>query len=262
MSNLSIASFEFSIDSNRSRYYFIFTEECSAHNKRIRCHQGDFGDLCLTYQNPPLNYFATANGFQNLRDRIVASLDLSFEENDWDTMQKLAVQENNVQENNVQENNVQENKDLKGTILQTILPLAKIYVYCAPCACAIGTAIRICYTYDKDSRLSWLIRVDEQISASCCPEDSKRDRLESLVAAIKKFEIAQSQAHHHSYSAPYIQYIDRVCLEQRLYHIDDGLEAEIPPVSSMDAAKKIFSEVDSPEKRNVHIVLGEVSRCA
>ena len=67
---------------------------------------------------------------------------------------------------------------------RTELAFLKIYIYCAPCACQISSALSMRFRRPEDWWVSVekIIRVDHRLSASCCAADSERlNACESLL---------------------------------------------------------------------------------
>lgn len=98
--------------------------------------------------------------------------------------------------------------DFQNAAIEANLPLGNVYVYCAPCACAVRTALTVCLQ-GGTKYLPYRTRVDDRIGASCCPEKTKMERLISLVSAIKTLEAAiTSEAS--GINKQWVEFIDRV----------------------------------------------------
>ena len=133
---------------------------------------------------------------------------------------------------------------------QAQLPLAKIYIYCAPCACLIQAALSICQK--SSSFLEILVRPDDRITASCRPEGIGVDGLVSLLNEIKITE-ARGGA-----SIRTINCIDRLWIEQRLFRIEEVYQPQRSRHISYNN-RHIFTEVCGDKKCIGIVILGEVN---
>src|SRR5215471_15412595 len=84
------------------------------------------------------------------------------------------------------------NWDDLSDLRETFLPVASIYIDCAPCACLIVTAFQICKTTGKRvaTFFNFSIRPDDHLSLSCCFNTDRCFGLASLVDIIKTYEIS------------------------------------------------------------------------
>lgn len=142
---------------------------------------------------------------------------------------------------------------------ETNLPLGNVYVYCAPCACAVRTALTIC-AYGSLQYLQYITRVDDRISASCCPESTKMDRLISLVATIKEIEATEA-LQMTGVNTRWIEYIDRVWIEQRVYRLEEEFYAQSFSRSTVVNGQELFAEFQSESKETGVVFLGELDHC-
>jgi len=101
--------------------------------------------------------------------------------------------------------------------------LANIRIYVAPCKRQISAALSICAAVSLNKHLSFYIRIDDRLSASCCSTSAISERLESLLSELKEGKYSRI------FLEKAIEYIDRLWLEQRLYEIDG--EADRDPIT-------------------------------
>ncbi len=108
-----------------------------------------------------------------------------------------------------------------------ILPVATIYLYCAPCACLLATAFEICReagtratTYFK-----FLVRPDDRLVSSCCSRKDRSLGLASLIQTTREIEGPPFLANN-------LLLIARVWVEQRLQEAEE--ERDLPqPISTI-----------------------------
>jgi hypothetical protein len=136
------------------------------------------------------------------------------------------------------------------------LPLAIIYIYCAPCACLIATAFKICRTAGKraSTLFSLLVRPDDSLSSSCCSNTDRSIGLASLVEAIKNYEISGDN------SLSYLELVDKSWIERRLFEIDEVGQLQ-PSTNILGMAQGIFKSHESPRECAGIIILGELDFC-
>lgn len=101
------------------------------------------------------------------------------------------------------------------------LPLARVYVYCAPCACAVSTAISLCRDsplYSNDI-VEFVVRPDNRLRASCCPRGDMQPLI-WLANAIKHCEASKGTSFGDSLEI----WLDQPWLEQRIYQQEEELD--------------------------------------
>ena len=111
--------------------------------------------------------------------------------------------------------------DIQRLALESALPLETVDIFCAPCACAIQTALRIC-AVESTTLIKYIVKVDDRVSVSCCTESAKFHRLASLLAMIQQHETG-ILTERVGLSTDWIQHIDRVWIEQSIYRLETQL---------------------------------------
>ena len=119
-------------------------------------------------------------------------------------------------------------------------------------------ALIICFEIGNKAYLSCTIRIDDRIAISCCSSDSTESRLASLLATLKQVEGRKLGSERLIES--WIEYVDRVWLEQRLYHIE---RSDRPSSfgSPREATQELFSEILTESRYTGVVILGELSSC-
>ena len=149
--------------------------------------------------------------------------------------------------------------DFQNAVIEANLPLGNVYVYCAPCACALRTALTVC-VQGSSKYLRYKTRVDDRICASCCPETTKMDRLISLVTTIKEIEAALTSETSEIHPT-WVGHIDRVWIEQRVYRLEEELYAQSDPRSRLESGAELLTEFGPEAKLTGIVFLGELSYC-
>ena len=82
------------------------------------------------------------------------------------------------------------------------LPVAKVYIYCAPCACLLVTAFKIFRDAGKRATtyFQFLVGPDDKLASSCCSQKDRSLGLASLIENIREIESSPSLENH---SGPY-----------------------------------------------------------
>ena len=228
-------------------FYFVFTSRCfsndSGNDSETRCDQRTLGFMSLREEGQSfLPGKGTSLGSQGkLGHRITKSMNAKFSDEDLEMLRQTNY----------------EHSDFQNAAL-----LGNVYVYCAPCACAVRTALIICADGSSEY-LPYVVRVDDRISASCCPESTKLDRLISLLTTIKEIE-AGVALKTTVFNTRWIGCIDRVWIEQRMYRLEEELYAEgVPrfPRSPTARGEELLAEFRG-EGKNIGVVfLGELDHC-
>lgn len=149
--------------------------------------------------------------------------------------------------------------DFQSAALAANLPLGNVYIYCAPCVCAVRTALTICQQ-GGSKYLRYRTRVDDRISATCCPESTKIDRLVSLLNMVKTIE-ATDKSQTTGFATAWIHFIDRLWIEQRVYQLEEELHAENGSRSVVHDGDELFAELQLEYKETGIVVLGELDQC-
>lgn len=133
--------------------------------------------------------------------------------------------------------------------------LGTVYIFTAPCLCAVRTALEVC-ARENGSVLRYMVRVDDRMSASCCPEETKFARLSSIVGNMKEIEISQTPGA----IADWIKYVDRVWIEQRIYQLEDEIYDQAVS-TKFERTKELLKEIEGGFNWGC-VFLGEVEHCA
>lgn len=136
-----------------------------------------------------------------------------------------------------------------------VLPVATIYLYCAPCACLLASAFEICRKAGSRATtyFKFLVRPDDRLVSSCC---SLKDRSLGLVSLIQRVREIESSSWVND-----LRLIDRIWVEQRLYEIEEETDLPQPLSRIAEMAGKVFTSHHSEEKTAGIIVLGELQFC-
>jgi hypothetical protein len=138
---------------------------------------------------------------------------------------------------------------------KTDRPVGIIYIYCAPCACLMATALEICRQASTRANafFSFLIRPDDRLASSCCSNADRGIGLVSLVEGIRNYEITASS------SLEDLEFVDKQWIEKRLFEIDE-LDQVQPSTDISEMARGIFKSHESSKKSTI-IILGELDYC-
>ncbi|KAI9856456.1 MAG: hypothetical protein M1813_009112 [Trichoglossum hirsutum] len=216
-----------------STLYFVFTPACSSDLLKEACDEATLGWLSLSRDGP---HFQAKPTFGN---RITKAINPVFS---YDSLQIL--QQSNY-----------EFPEIQKLALEASLPLARVDVFCAPCACAIQTAIRLCQA-ESSQLISYEVKVDDRVPVSCCANLSKIDRLNSLLITIQEYDagLLNDQSH---LNTQWIRFLDRVWIEQRIYE----LETTIYTGEDFKPGQWSIAELLKTLTSRYCVLLGEVDRC-
>ncbi|KAH0542808.1 hypothetical protein FGG08_002856 [Glutinoglossum americanum] len=180
-------------------------------------------------------------GRNSLGRRIVSLVD----------MQKILNDHDNGQLEHLLSRDVSELPDWQSAILKAALPIARIHIYCAPCACLLATAIKICKE-ESSPLLEITVRLDIRLVSSCCQDRDGLDKIDELLKGVKHIERV---SHYPLYGdAGDLEYLDRPWIEQRL-HLERE-EEDQPKVYYNRNYRFSFSPSD--RDCSVIVMLGEV----
>jgi hypothetical protein len=97
--------------------------------------------------------------------------------------------------------------------LAALLPLCTVYIYCAPCACLIHTALRVGGRIG--SRLvEIVVRPDDRLISSCCTSSGRTIGLRSVLDHVRQWEA------HWAGESEIAGFLDRTWVERRLDHFE------------------------------------------
>jgi hypothetical protein len=232
--------FDLSIPIYQSKaIYFVFTSTCLSEISGTSCNDKTLGLRSLDKKGPNFLLRDSRNVKWSLGKRLTDAVNPQF---DWESLQIL--QQNNY-----------EFPDIQKLALESSLPSQKVDIYCAPCACAIQTAVRIC-SHESTKLIQYLTKVDDRIPVSCCPETSKMACLSSLLVKIQEDESGLLTGTP-GLETSWIQYIDRVWIEQRIYTLETQLYDRETYKSIHDSINELLSTF--PGRNSVF--LGELDQC-
>ncbi|KAI9783540.1 MAG: hypothetical protein M1839_003710 [Geoglossum umbratile] len=216
-----------------STLYFVFTPACSPDLLKEACDEATLGWLSLSRDGPR---FQAKPTFGN---RITKAINPVFS---YDSLQIL--QQSNY-----------EFPEIQKLALEASLPLAHVDVFCAPCACAIQTAIRLCQA-ESSQLISYEVKVDDRVPVSCCANLSKIDRLNSLLITIQEHDagLLNDQSH---LNTQWIRFLDRVWIEQRIYELETTIYTGEDSKSGQWSIAELLKTLTS----RYCVLLGEVDRC-
>ena len=231
--------------SGKTKFYFIFTSLCFSDDLETGCNEATLGFMSFRKQGQTFlpGPGTTLAGEGQVGQRITKSLNVNFSYEDLDMLRQANY----------------ELSDFQNAALEANLPLGNVYVYCAPCVCAVRTALKICGE-GSSKYLKYKTRVDDRISASCCPESTKTERLISLVTAVKRIEATQI-TQTTGFNTDWIKYIDRVWIEQRVYRLEEELYAQSAPRSATARGEELLAEFPLESKETGIVFLGELDQC-
>ena len=134
----------------------------------------------------------------------------------------------------------------------------KVYIYCAPCACQVATALDICWHSDKKAFMDFCIRIDHRQKTSCSLSASKIEGLISVVDHLKEEETKGGWALS-DMRAKHMKSIDREWLEQQIYdYTEEDRLATPSPANQLFRIAKFHGEEHSCA---AIVLLGEADYC-
>lgn len=108
-------------------------------------------------------------------------------------------------------------------LAKTIFPLARTFIYCAPCICSIQTAIHVCNRVSSTIH-EYFIRPDDRLTSSCYSGQNGFARLKSIHGAVRYHEgNAKAPLDHEVPTGT--RYIDMIWLEKRFDRMEYEDEA-------------------------------------
>lgn len=113
-------------------------------------------------------------------------------------------------------------------------------VVCPPCRVAIRSALMAGQEYYR-KKLKYIVRIDDRLPASCCPEHKKLGRLQSLAHALVELDQGELKAFD---DAHLLKIVDRPYLDQRIYDLQMKEYQDKEPSSSSSSSVSSFSPVE------------------
>jgi hypothetical protein len=218
--------------------YFILTGQCRKRALQSPCQLNELAKDCTEVDNCVFRPQIPSYG--SVGKRITDTLDPSrFTGADLDALSGMHDYE-------------------KSGTQDLILPVATLFIYCAPCACLLATAFSICKTAGDRAvaYFKFRIRPDDRLVSSCCFRNDRTIGLTSMIERFKEIDSSPTMA-----ITDDLTLIDRLWVEQRLYDIEE--ETDLPqPISKLaEMGGKILSSHDSDEKTAGIVILGELAYC-
>ena len=111
--------------------------------------------------------------------------------------------------------------DLMEPISAEFRPSSIIHIYCAPCRCAVRTALILCRQNLGDKTTS--VRIDDRIPSACCDAQRILQQLRSFITTINARELAQTDLFPTDSNTKDVDYIDKEWVENRIYTLESAL---------------------------------------
>jgi len=96
-----------------------------------------------------------------------------------------------------------------------------IHIYCAPCRCAVRTALILCRQRLADNKT--YVRIDDRIPSACCNAQSFAKRLRSFITTVNARELAEENLFPTDSKTTDVDHIDKEWIENRVYALDSAL---------------------------------------
>jgi hypothetical protein len=188
-------------------------------------------------------------GGWTLEKRLADTIKLKEFTYDWDNLSKYTQRTDN------------DTDEIKDAIIEADLPLAKVFFHCAPCACAIQTALAAAANMST-RLLQVLVRVDDRIVPICCAEEDKRKEALSSILTVVEDCVAENPG------ATLIgnnlaRCLDRPWLEQRLFCLENESYKHFLPAKGGTRLAEIFADYNRESTQHCAgiVVLGELDYC-
>jgi hypothetical protein len=223
------------------KLFFVLSGQCLNIQGDSTCDQNTLGNLALinTHQRG-ICIFASHGTRWSVGSRIIRQIDLSDFAYDMGAVREYRLSYRKAQSNNEEPR------------FDDLARLAKVYIYCAPCACLVHAAIDIGEEFGESPELEIFIRVDERLVASCCSTASRINGLSSICQEIRDRESICPSIHPE---------LDRDWIEQRVFSSE---EEKYRPVteSQVKQLHRILDQHKSENKCAAIIILGEADYCS
>jgi hypothetical protein len=226
-----------------TKLFFVLSSQCLNIQGGSTCDQNTVGNLALikTHQ-PGICIFASHGTRWSVGSRITRQIDLSDFTYDMDAVREYRLSYRKAQRNG------------ESPHFDDLARLAKVYIYCAPCACLVHAAMDIGKDFREIPELEIFVRVDERLVASCCSTASRINGISSLCQEIRELESKLPSASHHPQ-------LDRDWIEQRVFSSE---EEKYRPVTD-DQREHLHTILDghkSDSECAAIIILGETDYCS
>jgi hypothetical protein len=119
-------------------------------------------------------------------------------------------------------------QEVQQTLADLFIPISTelqssstIHIYCAPCRCAVRTALILCRQNLADNKT--YVRIDDRIPSACCDAQSSPERLRSFITTVNARELAEENLFPTDSNTTDVDYIDKEWIENRVYTLDSAL---------------------------------------
>jgi Prion-inhibition and propagation len=229
-----------------SYVYFVFTGPCFSLGTPDSCRANTIGPS--TFATKGATFLPETEGLISTRwslgRRITESMQLNFHTDDIEMLR----------------NSNWEVGEYQSEVMNKVLPLGKMYMYCGPCICALRTALVTCHR-EQSKTIHCLVRVDDRIETSCGDQQSRLSRLVSVIDIIRSIE-AMPASDTVKFDTSWTQMVDRIWLEQRIYDLEEELQEKDLMKSRFSRGTELFADLIFPSTSVVAIVvLGELDKC-
>ncbi|MCJ1354936.1 MAG: hypothetical protein MMC33_004926 [Icmadophila ericetorum] len=216
--------------------YFILTEQCRKQASQSPCQLSELGKDCAKKDNSILS--PKIPKFWSIGKWIADTLDP-------DKFTSINLDD------------LMGNSEYQLTEQQKlVLLVAKVCLYCAPCACLLATAFNICEEAGSrvETYFEFLVRPDDRLVSSCCSQKDRTLGLASLIERVREIESSPSLRN-------YLTSIDRIWVEQRLYEIEEETDLPQPIGKIAKMGGKVLSSHHSQGKTAGIVILGKLGYC-
>jgi hypothetical protein len=100
-------------------------------------------------------------------------------------------------------------------VIDAMLPVLNVYVYCAPCVCLIHTAIAVCRSLESPC-VNVQFRPDSRLAASCCSTVDRSLGMKSISEWVRDWVARATDQRLHIIAT----HLDAAWLDGRLEHLD------------------------------------------
>jgi len=146
--------------------------------------------------------------------------------------------------------------EIQGELKDVIVPIAsqafsEVHIYCAPCRCAVRTAVILCDQYLGDKVNC--VRIDDRISSACCTTQRNPKQLQTFVETVNAQELGQWDLFPPLSTTGYVDYIDKEWIENRLFNLESTLYEGEGHEDRFKCAESLFKDMEKNMK--IHSIL-------
>jgi hypothetical protein len=230
----------------KSSVIFVIVPVCQNYVLNAACRYNHLGEM-IFMQN--CSYLPSSEGFWGLSERIGEKIDVNMFISSEMTSLISGQSGYDVDEK------------IKDDYIESQLPFAKLFFYCAPCICSIQATLKMSAKLST-RLLRCVVRVDDGISSSCGHEKGKSTALKSIIefmdtceSGIVDPELIKGKNTGH------IEFLDRPWIEQRLFDLDDNQYGYRPLPSIQSTIARIFAQHKGDSRTAGIVILGEFEQC-